>query len=189
MRSSSIAVWLVIGTVACASYAGIAWTLFGIDSQRCWGPGCPGEVPLGTALALGTAVGNCGSAPNSSTPVCVYAFSVTAGSGIAPIDVSLELLGANINDESNLVHTVTLESPSGCAGAVWSWPVGTTGGNWAPAGSSTCAGPSITAPLVSGQVLVLEPASDSSLGLNDRGYSLVAQGIGSYVGTVGAPIL
>jgi hypothetical protein len=178
----------VLGSVAGVVYVEVVWNLYEIDSQTCFDPGCPdSQVPLGTALGFGSGYGSCGTVSNASGSVCRYTFNLTAGSGISPEDVTLELLYANIYGVG-YINTVSLDSARGCTVATWAWSAGARAWTWgAPVGPS-CVDASPSAPFLTGETLVLDPVNDTSLWLSDRGYSLVAEGSGDFEGTVGAPI-
>ncbi len=155
----------------------------GLDGDYCE-QSCPGDTPLGSALAFGPPHGLCETVAGS--PSCWYVFPV-AGSGDAPppSNVTVQLVNANGTPASTPPASIGIDGPSGCVVALWN----ASSQRWgSPSPLIVCNGTSPESAIPDGSSIVLLPSPSDRLSLTGEGLDLELVGTGPYSGSIEQPI-
>ncbi len=189
-RSPAASIAVVVFLAIALALAGLVAVVI-VFYPRC--AGCPGQTPLGTALAIGNGTGVCIAGNGSSLADCTYTFSVDvypSGSPPATIPSASDLTFFLVNPTRgpfNSTFIVTLTDQAGGTIGTWNssssgWAISAQGG---PCQPSAC----LSMPLATGDSLILRSVPTGGLPYSHQGDLLRAQATGAgFSGFVDASI-
>lgn len=149
---------------------------------------CPGNTPLGSALAVGNVTHQCSGGANVARGCQYRVETLAADSGVSPQDINTGLVNSSGALLAGLLANVSIEAPSGCTISVWSFE-GTSSGYWKPPPmSGRCNNSALSSPLSVGDQFIFVPVLSSTPSLSGDGYSFVLIGVGPFSGVVSEAI-
>jgi len=140
----------------------------------------PGNTPLGTALAMGSPLAGVNGT------AFTYTIPITPSSGLTPASLNFQVQTSGGAITALAGSAIQLIGPQGCLEATYTFSTNAWAAGSAGASTHACVPPGVTTTvLTSGMQFYLSTGTTNVAGQGD---TLVAVGVGSFSGTVGAAL-